>query len=188
MTLRKFIGLFQFGFLDLAMGAFIAHVLSLALYGSHASLGIYIAGSLMAVLPDFDLLLTIFQKKELDLKHRGTIFHQPLFLALVPGVILTFISPFWALLWIFPLLWHYLHDTFGESMGVPWLYPFSSYKFAFFDFDKKRQWHFFIAHPPSYPGLTLDEAMVKKFYRLTPTSIIEIVLPFLLLTIIAFTW
>lgn len=188
MSLRKFIGLFQFGFLDLVTGAFIAHLLHLAFYDIHPPLGMYILGAILGVLPDFDLLLTVFRRRELDLKHRNTIFHQPLLLAAIPGIIFTFISPFWALLWALPLLWHYLHDTIGESMGVQWLYPFSQSKFAFFDYDETGKRYFFIAHPLDYPGMTLDEAMAQKFYPLTPTSVVETILPSILLGIIIFTW
>lgn len=188
MTVRKFIGLFQIGFLDLVAGAFIAHLLHLTFYGIHAPLGIYVLGAVMGVLPDFDLLLTIFRKRELDLQHRNTVFHQPLLSAAIPGVILAFISPFWALLWALPLLWHYLHDTIGESMGVQWLYPFSRLKFATYDFDKSGHRRLLITHPESYPGMTLDKAMIKKFYHLTPTSVVESVLPIILLIIIALTY
>ncbi len=188
MTLRKFVGLFQFGVLDLVTGAFIAHLLHSVFYGGRAPLWMYAFGAAVAVLPDFDILLALSRKKELDLKHRDTLFHQPLLAAATPGIILAFISPFWALLWLLPLIWHYLHDTVGESMGVQWLYPLSNLKFAVYDVDKKGRRVLFAAHAVDYPGMTLDEALEKKFYRLTLTSIIEAILPLILLMIIALTW
>lgn len=178
--IRKLIGLFQFGFLDLTVGLFVAHILNAPLWA-------YPLGAIIAVLPDFDILLALSRNKQLDLAHRNTVFHQPLLFAFIPAIILFFFSPFLALFWLLPLLWHYLHDTVGESMGVQWLYPFSQKKFAFFDYDKTGKRHFFIAHPPTYPGLTLDQAMAKKFFRITPTSVFEAIMPIILLAIILFT-
>lgn len=170
------------------MGAFIAHMLYLTFYSQHAPLGIYLTGAIIGALPDLDLLKPLQSKATLDLTHRNTIFHQPILLLSIPAILLILISPFWALLWALPLLWHYLHDTFGESMGVQWLFPFSRKKYSFYDVDETGKRQFFVARPEGFPGMTLDEALQKKFYRLTPTSIIEAILPLIFLLVIALTW
>ncbi len=188
MTLRKFIGLFQVGFLDLVAGAFIAHILHLSFYSSPPPLFIYLLGAIVAALPDIDILITLSQKKTLNLTHRNTIFHQPMVFMAVPAFILIFIHTFWALFWALPLLFHYLHDTIGESSGIQWFSPFKPSKFALWDFNQAGQRKLLVTHPPHYRGFTLDKALEKKFYRLTPTSIIEATLPLILLGIIIFTW
>lgn len=188
MTLRKFIGLFQIGFLDLVAGAFIAHILHKSFYTEPAPIVVYLVGAIIAALPDLDILVALSQKKILNLTHRNTIFHKPLLFMAIPALILAFIHPFWALLWALPLFFHYLHDTVGESSGIQWFSPFRLNKFALWDFNKAGQRKLLVVHPSNYRGFTLDEALEKKFYRLTPTSIIEAILPVILLIVIIVTW
>lgn len=54
-------------------------------------------------------------------------------------------------------------------------------------FYKTGRRRFLVTHPVDYPGMTLDEAMAKKFFRITPTSVFEAIAPIILLTIIALT-
>lgn len=187
MSLRKFIGLFQIAALDLVTGLFIAHVLYL-FSGNPTPLWAYVLGAIMAVIPDLDILPFVFRQQPPDLTHRNTVIHQPLLFIVLPTLILFFFSSSVALLWALPLIFHYLHDTFGTSMGLQWLYPFSRLKFAFFDLDNRRQRRFFVAHPENFSGMTLDEALEKKFYRPTLTSVLEPILCVILLAVIALTW
>lgn len=188
MMIRKFIGLFQIGFLDLVAGVFIAHVLHKVSGEGPTPLLIYLLGALITALPDLDILVTLSQKKILNLTHRNTIFHKPLLFMAIPTLLLSFVSSFWALLWALTLFFHYLHDTVGESSGIQWLSPFRPNKFALWDFNKAGQRKLLVIHPPHYRGFTLDQALAKKFYRLTPTSVVEAVLPLILLSIIGLTW
>lgn len=188
MSFRKLIGLFQLGFLDLTTGAFIVHILHIVWFGHHAPLATYGVGAALAVLPDLDILLALLKKGPLDLSHRHTLFHQPLFLLVIPTLLLAFLAPFWGWLWALPLFWHYLHDTIGTSGGIQWLYPVSRKKFALWDFDKTGRRELLVSHSEHYTGMTLDKSLKKVFYHPTPTSIIEAVFPIILLIILALSW
>lgn len=177
-------GLFQIGFLDLATGAFVAHVLSKVFYGESSSLLFLALGAAISVLPDIDLVSSVMKREAPDLTHRNTIFHSPLVLLLFPTLLFSLYSPFSAFFWALPILLHYLHDTLDDSGGIAWLSPFSQTKFGISLFGKK----FLTRRSPHDPGLTLDQTLTKKYYRLTPTTIIEAVLPIILLTIIFLTW
>lgn len=188
MTLRKFVGLFQIGFLDLAAGAFIAHVLHQFFYSQPAPILILVAGSVLAVLPDIDLFQSLKDRKTPDLTHRNTLFHSPLLLLVIPTIILSFVSVFWAFLWALAILFHYLHDTLDNSGGIAWLSPFSSTKFSIAFRSRRGRRQLLVRRSSRDPGLTLDEAMAKKFYRPTPTSLFEAILPIILLITIILTW
>lgn len=184
MSLRKFIGLFQVGFLDLATGAFIADALSKTFHAQSASLLLLALGAALAVLPDIDLFDSLGRRKPLDLTHRNTVFHSPLILLVLPAIVLSFFSSFWTLVWALPILFHYLHDTIDNFGGIAWFSPFSKTKFAVSLFGKKL----LIRRAPRDPGLTLDQALEKKYYRLTLTSLFEAIVPTILLVIIALTY
>lgn len=188
MTLQKFIGLFQIGFLDLAGGALIAHVLYQFFYSQPTPILILAAGSVLAVLPDIDLLQSFKDRKIPDLTHRNTLFHSPLLLLVIPAILLSFVSMFWAFLWALAILFHYLHDTLDNSGGIAWLFPLSSTKFSIASRNKRGRRHLLARRSSLDPGLTLDQALEKKYYHLTPTSIIEAILPLILLGIIVLTW
>jgi len=109
------------GFFDVSVGMLIAAVIETK-FGISIAWRHLLIGGILAVLPDFDIVLPIlFHTVQGD--HHQTIFHRPI--VLLPVSILigyAFGGFLWALITGVCVLFHYIHDTVG---GIAWLWPFS---------------------------------------------------------------
>jgi hypothetical protein len=125
--LRMLLGNALAGFLDLSVGACIASA-ALAAWGMHPGLWQLAAGSVLGVLPDFDIVAPILLGRENLGNHHTTLMHRPLFLVPAASLCAYLIGgPEWALIAFLCVAWHYLHDTPPLSTGgIAWLWPLDS--------------------------------------------------------------
>src|SRR5258708_5995710 len=115
------------GFKDFGVGALIASIIA-HVYGIEASVWLLMAflvfGSVMAVLPDFDIIIPILRKKVTG-NHRLTLMHRPLLLLPVATTIGFALGGQIIAVTVFTcVLWHFTHDSYGGG-SIGWLWPFS---------------------------------------------------------------
>lgn len=164
--------------MDFGVGAFIA-VLMAPFFGSEPTLFHLLFGGVLALLPDFDIVPTIFQGKSVAFDHHQTPLHRPLLmLTLVPATVFFFGGVLYASIAYTCLLWHFLHDTQWTrtyESGIAWLWPFSG-----------AYWSIYGPHAPVY---TTDHHEWLRRYWLIPSrrSVSEISTGTLCLALAALT-
>lgn len=113
------------GFLDLSMGALIA---AATLYSLGVQPGLWhlLIGSVLAVLPDFDIIPAILLGREAAGNHHTTLMHRPLLIIPAAALVAYLVGgQAWGTVALLCVSWHYLHDTPPLSLGgIAWLWPF----------------------------------------------------------------
>ncbi len=127
MTLLKFlVGALLAGSIDIAFGIFFAH-LFLKLYDPAVwPLFAYGFGIVFCLAPDLDVLVMRFTRGRIMADHR-TWMHWPILIAPIFLLVSCFSSPF-AILAVFCLLEHYVHDSIDieeNDEGIRWFAPFN---------------------------------------------------------------
>ncbi len=114
------------GFLDFAIGIFVVAMLS-SVWGIELSPWVLVVGGIAAVLPDFDVIWFLVSKGKPSGDHHQSIFHRPLVMIPVVGLLALIAGgDFWCAAISVCLFWHYLHDTRGfGGGGIAWFWPFS---------------------------------------------------------------
>ena len=122
--LRMLLGNALAGFLDLCMGAALAAV-TLSAFGTHPALWHLAIGSVLGVLPDFDIIPAVLLGREAAGNHRATLLHRPLFVIPAAALAAYLIGgQAWGLAAFACVTWHFLHDTPPLSLGgIAWLWP-----------------------------------------------------------------
>lgn len=140
-------------FMDFAIGVLIVSVVSIV-QGIDVSAWQLVVGGILALLPDFDLIVPLLRRKYEGLdEHHTTLMHRPLFLLPVATLVAWwFGGSFWSAVTFLCVLWHFIHDTkgFGDN-GLEWLWPFS-----------KKEWFFFGSEDPG-PKPGLEEWLETKW-------------------------
>jgi hypothetical protein len=114
------------GYLDLCVGAMIA-ALTAHFFGAEAlwwRLGI---GSILAVLPDFDIMFSILAAQKVDSAHHRSPLHRPLLVLPLVGLAAYALGgDYWEATALLCVCWHYIHDTRGfGGGGIMWAWPVS---------------------------------------------------------------
>ncbi len=118
------------GFEDFGVGAFIVSILAI-MWRLEAPLWVLAIGGILALLPDFDLIIPILRRSVVG-NHHMTLMHRPLFLVPVATAICfvlggTFLSAAAFLC----VLWHFVHDSPETGGGgIAWLWPMSHKMFS----------------------------------------------------------
>lgn len=153
-------------------------------------------GILFSLLPDFDFLVALLTRKkgqENEIGSHRDIAHFPFVYVLTFVIILFLFGKFWATLFGFCILFHFLHDSVGIGWGVKWLWPFSDRAYRFFS-DESRRVSFKIAswNPEELRSAEEkygDPNWIRNFYfRPTLTSLSEFFIFILGLVSIFFFW
>ena len=162
-------------------------------HGGSSSVSFLFLGVLLALLPDADVFLSIFQSKrggKYAHEHRNFL-HYPLIYLAGGGLFLWFISPRVALLFAALSFFHFLHDSIGIGWGVQWLFPFSQNYFKFFA-DKENNFssRVFVWWTPAELAAAVDrygkdDWLERYYFHLHPVGIIEGIV-FLVVAIYAF--
>lgn len=162
--LRMLLGNALAGFLDLAMGAALA-ALALSAFGIHPALWHLLIGSVLGVLPDFDIIPTILLGREAAGNHRTTLMHRPLFLAPLAAIAAYLVGgQAWGAAALACVTWHYLHDTPPLSMGgIAWLWPLDS-----------RYWSPWGPSEPHAGGMSHHAWLKKYWLRPSPLLYMEV--------------
>ncbi len=152
------------GSLDLCMGTLIAAAAFSAL-GLEPQLWHLVAGAVLAVLPDFDILGPILLSREVKGNHHTTLLHRPL-------LIIPTVSPAayalggqaWGLVALLCVAWHYLHDTPPLSQGgIAWLWPYDS-----------RYWSLWGPKEPHMGHANHKEWLEQNWMALSPMLLTEL--------------
>lgn len=126
-------------FLDFAVGTLIVTGIA-TWWGFTPAFSHLVLGGVLAFLPDFDLIIPILMRRYARIpQHHTTIMHRPLFLIPTSAAAAWILGgPFWTLVAISAVTWHFLHDSkeLGGG-GIQWAYPFS-----------QRDWGLLGAHRP----------------------------------------
>lgn len=157
-------------FMDIAVGIFIASAfVATGIFESSAPHWfILAAGGVLAVLPDFDLIFPIigwlFTGKNYAKNHHETVMHWPLFLLPVAGVVGGYFGgPYFALMALACVLWHFLHDAsiMGPNDSIRWLFR-----------TRPSYWSLIGKVDPSF--IPMAQWLQKNWLRPTRLSLIEI--------------
>jgi hypothetical protein len=163
-NMRILLGNALAGSLDAAMGALIAAA-ALSALGVQPTLWHLAFGSLLAVLPDFDMLVPILLGREVRGNHHVTLMHRPLLIIPAAALAAYLIGgQAWSLVAFLCVSWHYLHDTppLGVS-GIAWLWPIDY-----------RYWSPRGPEEPHMAGYTHHAWLKKYWMRLSPTLCMEV--------------
>lgn len=152
------------GFLDLGVGALIAAAV-LSSLGIQPVLWHLAAAGVLAVLPDFDILLPIISGREPVGNHRMTFMHRPLIVIPVVSLAAYLLGgQAWGIVALLCVLWHYLHDTPPLSQGgIAWLWPYDS-----------RYWSPWGPTEPKLGSMAHNEWLKKYWLQLSPLLCIEV--------------
>lgn len=152
------------GSLDLCMGALIAAA-TLSSFGVHPTLWHLAAGAVLAVLPDFDVVLPILCMREVKGNHHTTLMHRPALI--IPAAACAAYAvggPAWSMVALLCVSWHYLHDTPPLGMsGIAWLWPYDS-----------RYWSPWGPAEPHTGGPGHHEWLKKYWMTLSPMLCMEL--------------
>lgn len=157
-------GDFLAGFLDLCMGALIASA-TLSALGVEPLPWHLALGAILAVLPDFDIIVPILTDQKGIESHHTTLMHRPLFLILLAALVAYALGgSAWALVAFLCVAWHFVHDTPPLSPGgIAWLWPFDTRFVSVFGTEEPRT-----------EALTHDEWISQYWLRPTVRSVSEI--------------
>lgn len=152
------------GFLDLCMGALIASA-TLSTLGYEVLPWHLAVGAVLAVLPDFDIIIPILTDQKNIESHHTTLAHRPLFLLPIATLAAYLLGgSAFALVAFLCVAWHYLHDTPPLSpSGIAWLWPFDTRFVSVFGIQE-----------PKVGVLSHDEWITKYWLRPTARSVSEI--------------
>ncbi|MDP3727146.1 MAG: metal-dependent hydrolase [bacterium] len=166
------IGCALVAFVDIALGLVIGHGFGRWWY-HEPHLWVYLAGPLLALLPDADIPLQLLIERlgQRQLVAHRQIIHYPL--ALVPLFFVVYPwHPFLAWLTVLCVGAHFVHDSIGNAWGIQWLQPFSSLHIILLTPDRTgaRRFIQLIPHRDVMArGRQSTEAFVRKRYcGLTP--------------------
>jgi hypothetical protein len=129
--------IFNFGS-DISAGIIITYLFSY-LFGLEFSFGIILFSILCCMLPDIDMLLElplIILKKIRPNKIHQAYTHFPLLYVIFIPPVYFYGGLEFSLIFVMGILWHFIHDSFGTSWGIAWLYPFKGNYYKFFS-DKR---------------------------------------------------
>jgi LexA-binding, inner membrane-associated putative hydrolase len=140
-------------FMDFGIGTAIA---ALVAYSYDVSLPWYLLffGGILALVPDFDLVPSVFRGISPTFDHRQTPFHRPLLvLPLVVVIAYQLGGEMWLMIASICVFGHYLHDTnfIGTSYGLAWFWPFS-----------KQYWSIFGSYEPELPKIGYHHEWLKQ--------------------------
>mgnify|MGYP003386273388 FL=1 len=127
--MNRILGLLMSGmnaYMDFGVGVAIAQTLSVL--AAHPLPWWFLPlGGMLALLPDFDILVPLIWRGAFNYNHHKTLLHRPLFmLPLVACFGWLWGGPFWAGAAFICVFWHYLHDTWPLGVGgVAWVWPIS---------------------------------------------------------------
>lgn len=152
------------GSLDLSMGALIAAA-TLSSFGVEPQLWHLALGGVLAVLPDFDIVLPILMGREVKGNHHTTLMHRPVLI--IPAAALAAYllgGHAWVMVAFLCVSWHYLHDTPPLSQGgIAWLWPLD-----------RRYWSVWGAQEPRMGHANHNEWLKQNWMRPSRLSITEI--------------
>lgn len=124
---RWFLGSALVAYLDLCVGALIG-TLVLPLFGIEPTLPALAIAALLAILPDFDLIIPVLSG-HVESNHRTSLWHRPIVVLPLATIAAWIVGgPGWGATAFICVLWHYIHDTppIGDSgSGVAWAWPWS---------------------------------------------------------------
>lgn len=152
------------GSLDLSMGALIAAA-TLSSFGIQPELWHLALGAVLAVLPDFDIVVPILSGREAQGNHHTTLMHRPV-LIIPAAALVAYIAggQAWGMVAFLCVSWHYLHDTPPLGMGgIAWLWPLDH-----------RYWSPWGPSEPALGGMTHHAWLKKYWLQLSPLSSMEI--------------
>lgn len=119
-----------------AVGAVIVSFALSKFYIINLNFYIFLLAIGFSLLPDIDLLIWLkkhhWRIDKWTHEHRNTIHYPMLYLPAGYLLIWFFTNHFYALLFFFSSLIHFLHDSIGLGWGIKWLYPFSKRNYKFF--------------------------------------------------------
>lgn len=149
-------------FLDFAVGVFSA-ILFADNLNTEISIWIVLWSVIWAFAPDIDVAVTLFRGESIagnenQLYDHRRYLHYPLL----------WLAPLWLIASMWPNIWtltaainttyHFLHDSYGDGWGLPWLWPFwkKNYKF-----NSDKEGHFSFGEVGSWTSYELCEAFKK---------------------------
>lgn len=122
-------------FLDIGVGILLSILVS-RLFNTGLTGGFIWAGVALALLPDIDVVVELWQRKgKLGGKVAGfhrTCTHYPLLYLPIAAVVWLVFGLMWAALFGSAVLVHFIHDSVGTGWGIKWLWPFSQKRYKFF--------------------------------------------------------
>ncbi len=121
-------------FMDFGIGAAIAALVAHS-YGGSLPWYLLFLGGILALVPDFDLVPSVFKGVSPTFDHRQTPFHRPLLVLPLVSVVAYLIGgEMWLMIAGICVFGHYLHDTnfTGTSYGIAWFWPFSKQYWSVF--------------------------------------------------------
>jgi hypothetical protein len=162
------------GFLDFTIGALIVVIIE-SMFGASIVPWHLIAGSALAVLPDFDLIVPILLDTVRG-DHHQTLFHRPMVMLPTSIMIGWFIGGgVWASIAGLCVFWHFLHDTRGlGGGGIAWFWPFS-----------EQYWSLRGTQNPRSVKVDYHEWIYNNWLRPSILSVREVALGSILLAIAA---
>lgn len=121
-------------FLDIGLSFFYS-ILVTKMFDIPLTHTIVLFGIFFALIPDIDTPIELIQRGKLGGKESG--FHRkythfPFVYILITIIIWIFFAPFWAVLFCFNILSHFIHDSIWTGWGIQWLWPFSNDSFKLF--------------------------------------------------------
>lgn len=87
-----------------------------------------------SLLPDIDAIFYLIKKllsKRKIYNHRGFT-HYPVVYVPIVAIIYSILGPSYAILFVFCIYSHLIHDSFWLGWGIVWFWPFSTVRFKFF--------------------------------------------------------
>ena len=131
ISLLRLCGSAYVAFFDFSVGAFAVFVLS-RLFKVDPSVGKYLLGGILGLVPDFDVLYMYVRRGRVYDNHHELLTHRPLIMVPLLFLLAGFLGGlFWASVAATCLLLHYIHDSQGWGGGLGWLWPFSSRYYSF---------------------------------------------------------
>lgn len=175
------VGFFLAGALDMAGGILIAFFLLKTFPGAAPKLQACLAGAVFAVFPDVDGLKqikTIIREGRLYVDHRLWT-HYPLVVLPIAAALLAPLSPFYAILAVLCLLFHYVHDSLDleeNGEGIKWLAPLRHHYYHL-SWKKIRSLKVIIrltareAEKLKHKKETMEEWLEKHYLKISPHSL-----------------
>lgn len=92
-------------------------------------------GILLSHLPDLDAVPELLRRGRIAASgeyvhdHREGLHYPVLFI--IVGSVVTYLYPFWGLLFLTISMLHFINDTYGTGWGIKWLWPLSTRNYKF---------------------------------------------------------
>ncbi|MFY9484595.1 MAG: metal-dependent hydrolase [Patescibacteria group bacterium] len=115
---------------DIGSGLLAVHLVGKAI-ARPLDFSYYLGGVCFAFLPDIDLVWQWLRERRINDLHK-TLLHYPLVMLPLVNLVAGHWSGFWSLAGPLAILFHYIHDSLGDSWGLAWFWPVSRNRIKFF--------------------------------------------------------